>query len=174
MEDDSETPPAPAKPSQVPSWVTLGFVLGALFVWALPKREPEVPLSPPPPPSLHAAKPTQNPGTSTIEAVFESWGKYAMWSDDTTEVALWDPTTKGFSQYYEVLRVADTYYYRTLTSLSRPILSHGIPEECPLQFTETVRQREAWLADVSKENEKSFIEGVKQSFGTPETPPAKP
>jgi hypothetical protein len=47
MDEETPSKPLPEKPSQVPSWVTLGFVLGALFVLALPKRPAVAPTAPP-------------------------------------------------------------------------------------------------------------------------------
>jgi len=163
---DEESPSPPAKPSQTPSWVTLGFVLGALFVLALPRKQ-EVAPQPVAAPAAAPAKPSGPGRISTIEAVFEAWDRYAVWNDDTTEVALWSPGTKSFSEFYEVRRVGDAYYFRTIPGLTRPVLSHGVAEDSPLQFTETAKQRQQWLNEVSKENQKAFLDGVRQSFGPP-------
>jgi hypothetical protein len=166
---DEDPPPPPAKPSPIPSWVTLGFVLGALFVWALPRNAPA-------PPEVRPAGeiPTPTPANSagepkiaTIDAVFAEWGRYAVWSDGTTEVALWGSDTKSFSDCYEVVKVNDEYYFRPIASLTRPILTHGIPENPPLRFTETERQREEWLGEVQKENWKEFTEGGRQPTALP-------
>jgi hypothetical protein len=170
---DEESPPPASKPSQVPSWLTLGFVLGALFVLALPRKGGVEPQPAPAPAAARPERPAAPPRISTIEAVFEEWGRYAVWSDGTTEVALWNPETKSFSDCFEVGRAGDAYYFRTITSLTRPILSHGVADESPLQFTETARQRQEWLDAVSRENQKAFIEGVHQSFGPPDTDAAK-
>jgi hypothetical protein len=166
MDDDSPTP-APAKPSQVPSWVTLGFVLGALFVWALPGHPENEAASRPP--EAVAAKPSAAPAApriTTIEAVFAAWGKYAVWSDDTTEVALWNSETMNFSDCFEVVRVGDEVYFRSIPRLTRPVLTHGIEEKSalPLEFTETQRQREEWLAEVHKESWKEFYEANRQQL----------
>lgn len=166
---DEEDPPPPSKPSQVPSWVTLGFALGALFVLALPKRaevEPSRPAPAAPAPRLAA------PPISTIEAVFAAWGRYAVWSDDTTEVALWSTDTKAFSDCYEVLRVGENTYFRSIPRLSRPVLTHGVVEESPLQFTETAAQRQQWLGDVEKENFKALSEGARNALGPPPKSPS--
>jgi hypothetical protein len=172
---DDESPPLPAKPSQVPSWVMLGFGLGALFVLALPKHaaveaesHPAADTASPAP--TRAVSP---PLISTIEAVFASWGKYAVWSNDTTEVALWSPETKSYSECFEVLRLGDNYYFRSISRLSRPILAHGVAEGSPLQFTETVRQRDEWLADVGKENMRALSDGVQRSLAAPTAEPQK-
>jgi len=167
MDSDDDNPaPPPARPSQVPSWVMLGFVLGALFVWALPKHEsPEAK----PVPAAEPFRPTPAPAPriTTIEAVFSLWGRYAVWNNDVTEVALWNPETNSFSDCYEVARVGDEVYFRSLTSLTRPLLTHGVPEGSPLQFTETAAQRAQWLADVQHENVKAFTDGMRSTFGAP-------
>jgi hypothetical protein len=151
--------------------VTLGFVLGALFVLALPRRPATEPSPRPvaPEEAPRPAKPPEAPRLTTIEAVFSAWDRYAVWSDGTTEVALWDPDTKGFSDCYEVTRIGDAYYFRSITSLTRPILTHGVVAESPLQFTETARQRQEWLGEVGKEKWKAIGEGMRKSLA-PQAP----
>jgi hypothetical protein len=168
---DEESPP-PAKPTQVPSWVMLGFALGALFVLALPKRAAQAPQ--PPAAEAPAAKPAAPRPISTIEAVFAEWGRYAVWSNDTTEVALWSPDTSAYSDCYEVLRMGDATYFRSIPRLTRPVLGHGVAEGSPLEFTETLRQREEWLSEVTKENLKALSEGVRQSLSPTDEEPKKP
>jgi hypothetical protein len=168
---DEETH-VPAKPSKVPSWVTLGFILGALFVWALPRRAAEVP---PPRPVVEApaAKPVKSadaPRIETIEAVFASWGGYAVWSNDTTQVALWDLETKSYSDCYEVIRVGENFYFRSIPELTHPILTHGIGSDSPIEFTETERQRAEWLSEVGKEN----IKALSATVNPPPEPAPKP
>lgn len=172
---DEDPPAPPAKPSQVPSWVTLGFALGALFVLALPRRDrveaeshPAVEAIVPTP-----ARPAAPPRISTIEAVFAIWGKYAVWSDDTTEVALWNAETKSFSDCFEVVRAGNEYYFRTISRLTRPVLVHGVADESPLQFTESPVQREEWLSEVGKENARAFTESLRQSFSAPTAEPTR-
>src|SRR4051812_7901686 len=152
--DSDEKPPrkdhrmSPAKMSKTPSWLMLGFVLGALFVIALPplrktaepapsvgRLEPAKPISPRQPQPL-----------TTIEDVFAVWGGYAVWSDDTTEVALWNKQDQDFTDCFEVRRFGTTNYFRSLPRLTRRILTHGkLPAECPLRFTETEEQYRDWL-----------------------------
>jgi len=144
--DEEVPPPRPSKPSQIPSWVMLGFVLGAAFVLALPRRR-EAPASPPseagePAPAI---KYVVAPHLTTIEAVFAEWGKYAVWDNDVTEVALWNADSKEFSDFYEVVRIGDATYFRSIPRLTRPILTHGVQAGSPLEFTETDAQREEWL-----------------------------
>jgi hypothetical protein len=168
--DEESPPPVSSKPSQIPSWVTLGFVLGALFVLALPRKADEA-AQPAPAPAPAPARPAGPARISTVEAVFAAWDRFAVWSDDTTEVALWNPETKSFSECYEVYRFGDNYYFRTIPSLTRPVLSHGVAEDSPLEFTESAKQHQQWLSEVSKENQRAFLEGVRQSFGTPTPAP---
>jgi hypothetical protein len=158
---DEDAPAPPAKPSQIPSWVTLGFILGALFVLAWPRRSADAPEARP---TAGAGEPKQAaaaaaPKMATIDAVFQAWGGGAVWSDGTTEVALWSPETRSYSDFYEVVKVDGEFYYRPIPALTRPILTHGVLENSPLQFTETERQREEWLGEVRKENWKAFTEG---------------
>ena len=170
--DEDLLEPAKEKPSQVPSWITLGFILGALFVLALPRHgtaepgprlmEPEPAAKPPAPPAA--------PRITTIEAVFEAWEKYAVWSNGTTEVALWSPDTKSFSEFYEVVRVGDNTYFRSITSLTRQVLNHGVDVNSPLEFTETERQRYEWLREVDKENFKAISAAARDAF--PVHPPS--
>jgi hypothetical protein len=142
MDEEEPTPP-PSKPSQIPSWVTLGFVLGAGFVLALPRRATAplpVPAEPRP-----VVKYVAMPRMTTIEAVFAEWGKYAVWDNDITEVGLWNADTKEYSDLFEVLRVGDATYFRSIPRFTRLPLIHGVKPGSPLQFTETEAQRQEWL-----------------------------
>jgi len=160
MDESEPRPPSPSQLSKIPSWISLGFVLGALFVWALPAPEVETP----PPPDPVETAPTTPPvrsgpaPLSDIEAVFEVWGTYAVWANDLSEVALWDTETKAFSRYYEVLRNGNSYYFRTIDRLTRPILTHGIPADGPLQYTETAAMRAEWLRETREEDWKLIWE----------------
>lgn len=149
---DDESPrrgkerPSPAKMSKTPSWIMLGFVLGALFVVALPQRKPVPAPAPRPLEFTKPAPPREAQPLSTIEAVFEEWGGYAVWFDDTTEVALWNSTYRDFTDCYEVRRIGNMYYFRTIPALTRRTFAHGqIPPDCPLRFTETEEQYREWL-----------------------------
>jgi hypothetical protein len=85
-------PELPPKPSMAPSWVLLGFVIGAVFVWMLPRSPAPsaLSLSEAPPPVAVAKTPPQ---IAVIEAVFAVWGRFAVWDNDLTEVALWRSET---------------------------------------------------------------------------------
>ena len=148
--DDSPSPPA-GKPTQTPSWVMLGFALGVLFVVLLPRHSPPAPAAAPAP---APPEPLPPPPVTTIEAVFALWGKYAVWDNDTTEVAMWDPGRKAYADCFEVLRVADAFYFRSIPKLTHPVLEHGLPDtpNSPLEFTETAAQREDWIKATHKTN----------------------
>lgn len=159
--DDDDTPRqkktyplSPARMSKTPSWVMLGFVLGAATVATLP------PLKKTKPPvsavnsttSADASRTEPKPAAprepqplTTIEAVFADWAKHAVWEYDTTEVALWNPETKGFTEFFEVLRSGGNYYFRSIPTLTRRVITHGKPlPESPLLFTETEEQYQEW------------------------------
>ncbi len=141
-------PVAAAKLSKTPSWIMLGFLLGAAFVVALPplrKTPPAVPApaavadAEPPPPRVP-------PQLTTIEAVFAAEEQYALWTDDLTEVALWSSRDNTFSDFYEVRRIGPARYFRTISTLTRRIIQHGKPRpESPLQFTQSEEQYREWL-----------------------------
>ena len=147
MEDDDPIPekkyPTPvSRMSKVPSWISVGFVLGAAFVWGLrPKPQPpEVKIVEVVPPQPAETKLT------TIEAVFAEWGEHAVWHNDATEIAYWNPGTEEFSEFYEVRRLGEALYFRSIPRLTRRLINRGkpLPPECPLRFTETEEQYREW------------------------------
>jgi hypothetical protein len=148
MEDDTPTGsetvrgPSPARLSKTPSWILLGFLIGLLFMWALP--------GPPPAPESAKLPPRtvvlERPKLTDIEAVFPEWDRYAVWEHDMTQIVLWDVEKRNYSICYEVLRNGSDYYYRSIPKLTRPILTHGVVvKNCPLLFTETEELRKEWL-----------------------------
>jgi hypothetical protein len=153
----------------------LGFLVGVLFMLALPRRQ-----APPPPPAVPATPtappPAAPPAMTTIEAVFAQWGKYAVWDNDTTEVALWDSQTKDFTQCYQVLRAGDALFFRSIPHLTHPLLRHGLPdgENTPLQFTETAAQQREWLRASRDESWRAFTEAVHSGSATPPVRKAAP
>ena len=157
LDDDLPAPRPVAKPSQVPSWAMLGFALGALFVLALPSRRPE----PPPPAPPPAPAPLGPPRISTVEAVFAAWGKYAVWEHDHTEIALWNADAGAFADCFEVLRVGDRLYFRSIPALTRPVLRHGVSPDSPLEFTESEAQRRQWLHEAAEENWREIGEALR-------------
>lgn len=132
-----------SKMSKVPSWISVGFVLGAVFVWGLFKPKPV-----PPEVRIVEVIPPQPQETklTTIEAVFSDWSEHAVWHNDTTEIAYWNPGTEEFSEFYEVRRLGDALFFRSIPKLTRRIINHGkpLPGGCPLRFTETEEQYREW------------------------------
>lgn len=138
-----ETPVPRSRLSKTPSWITLGFVLGVLFVLSLPEKPKRQPVQPPEPepPVVHL----ERPKLTDIEAVFAEWGEWAVWENDVTQVALWDSEKHSYSIFFEVLRSGEDYYFRSIPRLTRPLLTRGIDPDSPLQFTETERTRREWI-----------------------------
>jgi hypothetical protein len=139
MDDDippEPRPPAAAKMSMTPSWVMLGFVLGAFFVWALPEAEKT---PPPPAPVERELAPgmvvARLPRLTEVEAVFAQWDRFAIWENDVTEVAYWNEETRSFSNFFEVLRSGDRLYFRSIPKLTRPLIRRGVEAQSPLLFT---------------------------------------
>lgn len=153
MDDDEPQktyPLSPAKLSKTPSWVMLGFLLGAAFVWAF-KSEPPKPAAMVAAPATpmewpKAVKLPPSPLT-TVEALFAEWGQHAVWEEERTEIAMWRSETGKFSEFYEVRRMAGEYFFRSIPELSRRIVRSGtpLPNHAPLQFTESERHYQEWL-----------------------------
>ena len=172
---DKRYPLSASKMSKTPSWIMLGFLLGAIFVAALPPfRKPPAPESvafravePPKP-----RPPRDPPQLTTIEAVFAAWGKSAVWSEDVTEVALWNDHEKEYSDLYEVRRVGDAYYFRTIPRLTRRIIARGKPiPESPLLFTETEEQYREWQNYGRSERPVERMAPSRPSFSAPPAAP---
>ncbi len=145
---------AEPKLSRTPSWVMLGFLFGAawMYLWQRGERakqpEPaavrivEVPAKP-------AAPRTAQP-LSTIEAVWAAAledGKTDIdWNGDATEVALWNRQERAFADFYEVRRAGGQYYFRTIPSLTRRVVNRGKGlETAALRFTESEARYQEWL-----------------------------
>jgi hypothetical protein len=147
---DEEQPkrrPPISQLSKTPSWVMLGFILGALFVSALPRHEAPAPRPIVVAPEGSRRVTLERPMLTTIEAVFSDWADYAVWEDDTTQVALWNAAVGEFAEFYEVRRVDGTLYFRSIPHLTNPVLRNGqpLPSNCPLRFTESEAHYREWL-----------------------------
>lgn len=154
MEDESASLPA-SKPSKVPSWIMLGFIMGCLAMLSL-QREPDVVPDDSPPKSTPASEPPEpprenimalsnRPSLAAIEAVFAQWGDYALWENDTTQVALWNSSTSEFSDHLEVVRTPRGLYFRSIPRVTRPWTEARPPVESPFRFTEPEESRRARL-----------------------------
>lgn len=173
MDEYPEKRPVLKNLSKTPSWVSLGFVMGALFVWLLPRPEPkviEVPVKDPNPPLVASRI---KPDFTEIEAVFAQWSEYAVWDHDTTEVALWDVATNKYSRFYEILRNGETYYYRSIAHLTRPLLTHGVSVNAPLLFTEPEAKRKEWLEQKDAATWQAISDSIKRDVGKPLPPPPR-
>lgn len=180
MDEEATSYPAPQrrpivrKLAKEPSWILLGFLLGAAFVWLLPtsddpKRGAATTAdgaesgagagAETGAPSAGAAASAGNGSAggqragerralpvrrlSTIEAVFEAWGQYAVWEHDITQIALWSAEHGGYAECYEVMRSGDALYFRSIPKLSRPVINYGTQITSPLLYTETETTRAA-------------------------------
>ncbi|MSU25365.1 MAG: hypothetical protein EXS32_16290 [Opitutus sp.] len=161
MDESGENrPPSPSQLSKTPSWVMLGFVLGAIFVIALPRREP--PPAPLAAPEMKAPAPValSKPGVERaifFEDVFAEWQRPAVWENDLTEVAFWSEARRAFSDCYEVLRVDGKFYFRSIPHLTRPV-SRRTPANSPLLFT---------VPAADEAGERGAGEGLGRFFGAP-------
>jgi len=174
---EAARPPSVRQLSKTPSWIMLGFVIGAIFVLSLPRRSAEGgdvnegPAEPALPP-LVVLK--QEPDFTALEAVFTDWQHYAVWDGDVTEVALWDGEVGQYARFYEVLRApsaphgsggpgggAITFYYRSIPALTRPVLTHGVSASAPLLFTEPDVLKEAWLRQRNEETWSAIQDSIR-------------
>ena len=77
--------------------------------------------------------------------MFEKYGEGAVWSDNTTEVAMWDPTEERYADFYEVRKIDGKLYFRSIPQLTRRIIKRGkVEADSLLQFTETEEQFREW------------------------------
>lgn len=146
--DDGEVKSSREKASKIPSWIMVGFVLGALSFYTVgdyfgsrektPAPAPAASASAAQPaPSSEPAPAPQPPDTSTkasplidnsrqmtlfaIDAIFRQWEVNAMWEYGTTQVVFWNPEDKQYSTAVEVFRLGsdDTGYEYYYRRISR-------------------------------------------------------
>jgi hypothetical protein len=162
-------PELPPKPSMAPSWVLLGFGIGVLFIWMLPPSEPPAAagLEPAAAPVARSA-----PQIAVIEAVFAEWGSAASWENDVTEVALWSSETGSYSQCFQVIRTGGMYFFRSIPRLTRPVLTRGVRDNSPLQFTESEAQRAEWIGAKNQETWRALSEAARNQAAPPPQIPA--
>lgn len=154
MDDPDEQPedraPTPAPLSKTSSWVTVGFLLGAATVWAyLSHQERLAPAAPVTLSEWPAKKQFDRAPLTEIEAVFFKYQEHAVWERNLTEVVMWRGDTQTFSEWYEVRRVGEDFYFRSILHISanRRLITHGKPlaADVPLRFTETEAQYMEWF-----------------------------
>jgi hypothetical protein len=156
--DEDDLPPIPReKLSKTPSWIMVGFVVGCVFAYVadreIDKRRPKPAAEPVPvtravesPPTAQLA-PTRL-SLSEVDAIFRQFSAGAVWENDITEVAVWNPVTKKFSDLVEVMRSGEYFYFRPITRLTRPLISVEPEPGVLLLFTETEANREARLKGI--------------------------
>jgi hypothetical protein len=144
--NDDETPAA-KKPSQVPSWIMVGFLVGVVTTWLFQsQRDDEVtetaPVVEAPAPESEASAAPEGPfSPQVVAAIFETHRDWVFWTDDKTEIAVWNGDDMAFSDHYEVIRTLEGDYFRPIDRFSRlPLPGYG-PENSPILFTETAEQR---------------------------------
>jgi hypothetical protein len=144
------------KPSQIPSWIMVGFVIGALTMWAfqsggsvelgeeVERVEAEIPEVEEPEVLEGGSNPMareDQPSIEVVAALFDQFREYAFWSNGRTEIGVWNGKTLSFSDRFEVLEQGGQMYFRPISNLSRlPLEGYG-PDASPLMFTETAEQR---------------------------------
>lgn len=135
MEEFDESPPASRpKPSKIPSWIMLGFLMGALFVWALPRPRPASPAPAPVTPVISAPASATHPRFSDLEASFLEWQQYALLSGERGYVVMWDAESRSFRDCYEVLRRSDEFFFRSVPRPRNLRAREDVPANSPLQF----------------------------------------
>jgi hypothetical protein len=147
-----------------PSWVLLGFGIGVLFIWMLPPSETPAAagLEPAAAPVARSA-----PQIAVIEAVFAEWGSSASWENDVTEVALWSSETGSYSQCFQVIRTGGMYFFRSIPRLTRPVLTRGVRDNSPLQFTESEAQRAEWIGAKNQDTWRALSEAARNQAAPP-------
>ncbi len=133
--------------STAPSWTLLGFLFGLVAMYSLYERlflEP--PAAPPAPVQVEVER--RVPPVVDVEAVFLRYQDNAIWEHDLTEVALWNPSTGRFSEYFEVVRTGGRFFFRSVDALTRPVVEYEGEEPVPIRFTETEAQRAKRLEKV--------------------------
>jgi|GEM_PF-850685 len=146
------------KPSQIPSWIMVGFVIGLLTMWAFQsggsdgaESETEPQVAAPAAAAVETAEEVQGasnplaredqPSIELVAALFDQFREYAFWHNDRTEIGVWNGKTLAFSDRFEVLVRGEQAFFRPIENFSRlPLAGYG-PDDSPILFTETAAQR---------------------------------
>ncbi|MFT3782837.1 MAG: hypothetical protein QM790_12575 [Nibricoccus sp.] len=155
-------PSSKPKLSTAPSWVMVGFVIGALFSWGvqreLARRHLEAAPAAPPPVSAPVETPKspavmkERASLVAVENIFAQYGSNAVWRNDITEFALWNAETNKFSECFEAVRTGELLHFRTISHLTRPVIRPNPVPDAPIRFTEPeevqlerLQKQPAWL-----------------------------
>ncbi|MEO7414047.1 MAG: hypothetical protein ABIZ81_11900 [Opitutaceae bacterium] len=135
MDEFDETPPVSRpKPSKIPSWIMLGFILGAVFVWALPRPRPERSVTPPVTPVIPAFAVETPPRLTDVETFFDVWRRFALWDGDTTYVCLWDSGTRTFRDCFQIIQRGDELFFRSVPRPRNLRPRSDVPKDSPFEF----------------------------------------
>jgi hypothetical protein len=146
---DTSERPRKESLSTTPSWLMLGFLIGAVTMYSSYERLfQKAPAEPVAPAVRVEVQRVVVPPVPDVEAIFLRYQDNAVWENDLTEVALWNPTSERFSELYEVLRTEDHYFFRSITTLTRPVAEYADEESVPIRFTESEAQRAKRLEKV--------------------------
>ena len=135
------------KSSNVPVWLTLGFVAGCVFGWMIfhePAKTLSAPAAMTTAPEVTAVPDGAPKDIATLAAAeqyFQRWGGYAVWENQTTQFAVWNGRKQRHADFYEVRRADGKFYFRTLPQLSWVLVDHGPKSRAPIWFAETVAMR---------------------------------
>jgi len=156
--DDDDLPPVPKeKLSKAPSWIMVGFVVGCLFAYVadreMEKRRDKTPVPMPAAAPVAPAPPAEIPPSlrlsqNEIEAIFAQGEEGAVWANDITEIVVFNTRTGKFSDLVEVMRSGPYYYYRSITRLTRPLITAKAEPGALILFTETDALREKRLESI--------------------------
>lgn len=147
--DEDDLPPVPReKLSRTPSWIMVGFVIGCTFAYvadrefekrrARPVVEPPVVSRPAPPaPAVPETLPAMRLSQNEVDAMFRQVSEAAVWENDLTQIAVWNPLMEKFSDLVEVMRSGEYFYYRPLSRLTRPLITAEAGPGVLILFTET-------------------------------------
>ena len=147
------------KPSQIPSWVMVGFIIGVLTMWAFQSHDPEdddavveTVETAPEPTAEESEVPAggsnpmareDQPSIELVASLFDQLREYAFWSNGRTEIGVWNGRSMAFSDRFEVVEVNGATFFRPIEIFSRlPLEGYG-PDSSPILFTETAEQRAA-------------------------------
>jgi len=157
----AETNPKTPHPtlSKTPSWIMVGFIAGALFAYGVRRevaRQDEVKAPARPAPAPVQTEPQHSSATlkdhaslTAIENIFTQYEGQAVWHNDLTEVALWSAETGKYSEFFEVMRSGEYFYFRTIPHLTRAVLRQNVDPNAPLRFTEPVEVQLKRLKETS-------------------------
>ena len=160
------------KSSNVPVWLTLGFVAGCAFGWVMfhesvkPPTAPVAAAATATPVAVPSGAPKDIATLAAAEQYFQKWGGYAVWENHVTQFAVWNGRKQRHADFYEVRRVDAKFYFRSLPQLSWVLIDHGPKTREPIWFAETAARR----AQFYQENP-SYDQAKEPEIKRPPRPP---